>query len=366
MNSDIRKKLLNGAKRIVVKVGTKLLVNAQGHLDQVRMTQLVEELRWLVESGYETILVSSGAIVTGLEALGLSKRPKELPKLQAAAAIGQGLLMHLYQETFSKHGVQIAQVLLTAQDLEERRRHLNAKNTFEALLAKKVVPIVNENDTVAVDEIKFGDNDQLSALVANLVHADLLIILTDQEGFLKNGDVVRTIFEINEEIETWAHRANDWKGIGGMQSKLEAARMMMRSGESMMIANGFTKDILKMIFRGEEVGTFFISKNVKMSGKKRWIAHFVRPKGGLVLDEGAIEAVCQKRRSLLLPGILDIRGIFKKRDAVSLFDEKRYEVGRGEVAYSSEELKGMIEEKGKKNSKKAPSEVIHRDHLVIL
>ena len=360
----MRSGVLNKVKRVVVKVGTKLLVNERGRLDPARINQIVEEIAGIHRSGREIILVTSGAIVAGLESLGLQKRPKNLPYLQAAAAIGQGQLMHFYQSAFSRCDVLIAQILLTGEDLKERRRHLNAKNTFEALLDQKVIPIVNENDTVAVDEIKFGDNDQLSALVANLVQADLLIILTDQDGFLKDGQVVPMVFEIDKELEMYVHRSKDWKGVGGMQSKLDAARIVMRSGELMMIANGLKKGTLEKIFHDAPVGTLFIPKGKKMPGRKRWIAHFVKPQGDLVLDEGAVMAIRDKRKSLLAPGIIEIRGSFRVGDTVRLIDRKDQEIARGLVNYPDEDLKKAI---GKtKEERLKILEVIHRDNLVIL
>lgn len=365
----MRHELLKQVKRVVVKVGTKLLVNETGRLDVERIAHLADELKWLFESGREILLVTSGAIVAGLEALGLSRRPKDLPKLQAAAAIGQGKLMHLYQEAFTQRGVRIAQVLLTAEDLKERKRHLNAKNTLEALLSERVLPIVNENDTVATEEIKFGDNDQLSALVSNLIQADLLMLLTDQDGFLRGGEVIPNVFKIDEELESLAHHAKDWKGIGGMKSKLEAAKIMMRSGELMMIANGFKKDIFQQIFSGGkdgflnegrcETGTLFIPRNGKMSGRKRWIAHFLKPQGTLVIDDGAVAAICEKGKSLLAPGILRVEGKFSSGQTVRLCDLHQHEVARGLVNYSSEDLKTVV-------TRRDEGLAIHRDNLVIL
>lgn len=360
----MRHGILNEVKRVVIKVGAKLLVNEHGRLDPERMDHVVNEAAWVHQTGRDVIFVTSGAIVAGLESLGLQKRPKDLPKLQAAAAIGQGQLMHLYQNAFSKCGIRIAQVLLTSEDLKERRRHLNAKNTFEALLTQRIIPVVNENDTVAVDEIKFGDNDQLSALVANLVRADLLVLLTDQDGFLKDGAVVPTIFEIDKELEMYAHKAGDWKGIGGMQSKLEAGRIMMRSGEVMIIANGLKKGTLESIFKDEPVGTLFIPKRGKMSGRKRWIAHFIRPHGILVLDEGAVVAVRDKGKSLLAPGIIEVKGSFRVGDTVRLLDQKDREIARGLINYLDEDLKKFVG-KTKEERLKIP-EVIHRNNLVIL
>lgn len=363
----MREKLLKEVKRVVVKIGTKLLVDERGRLDPLRVGALASELAWVWHSGREVVLVSSGAIVAGLECLGLKKRPKELPRLQAAAAIGQGQLMHFYHNAFSKHGIQIAQILLTAEDLKERRRHVNIKNTFEALLSQKIIPIVNENDTVSVDEIKFGDNDQLSALVANLMKADLLVILTDKDGFLKDAHVVPLVLEIDPDLEASAHKAKDWKGIGGMQTKLQAARVMMRSGELMMIANGLKKGILGDIFEYQTVGTLFVPQRQRLSGKKRWIAHFVEPQGALILDEGAVSAVCKKGKSLLAPGICEVRGSFRSGDIVSLLDMHEHEVARGVIHYSSNDLERFVSAYLQKGASVLKiKEVIHRDELVIL
>ena len=365
----MHRKHLKDAGRIVVKIGSKSLVDENGRLDLQKIEGLAQELSWAHQSGREVILVSSGAIVAGLESLGLKERPKDLPQLQAAAAIGQGQLMHLYQIAFSKQNIQIAQVLLTAEDLKERRRHLNAKNTFEALLSQKVIPIVNENDTVAVEEIRFGDNDQLSALVANLVKADLLVLLTDQDGFLKDGSVVDIVFKIDKDLESLAHQAKDWKGIGGMQTKLNAAKVMMRSGEFMLIANSSSKGVMQKILNGESVGTLFIPQGTKMPGKKRWIAHFVAPKGVLRVDDGAAAAICERGRSLLAPGIIEIEGVFESGDTVSVCNARDEEIARGIIHYSHEELKTLLEKKavGKIfDSEQKKEEVIHRDNLVIL
>lgn len=364
----MRTGFLSKIKRVVIKVGTKLLVNEKGRLDGSRVEVIAEELKDAKLSNREVVLVTSGAIVVGLESLGLSQRPKELPFLQAAAAIGQSRLMHYYQEAFNRRDQLIAQVLLTAEDLKDRRRHINARNTFESLLSHGVIPIVNENDTVAVDEIKFGDNDQLSALVSNLIKADLLIILTDQDGFLKDGSVLSTVFEIGEHIRQAAGESRDWKGTGGMQSKLNAARIMMRSGECMVIANGRTRGIVKDILQGDEVGTLFVPKREKMSGKKRWIAHFAKANGRLVLDAGAVTAIRDKSRSLLLPGVKEVMGHFSAGDTVGVYDEQGHEVARGIVNYSEKDLHKRLgtDKNPTQKTGSLKTEVIHRDNLVLL
>lgn len=365
----MRRGILKNIRRLVVKVGTKLLVNERGRLDPLRIDHIAAELASACRLGIEVVLVTSGAIVAGLECLGYRSRPKDLPKLQAAAAIGQGQLMHLYQGAFSKHERVIAQILLTWEDLKERRRHVNARNTFGALLAQGVIPIVNENDTVSVEEIKFGDNDELSALVASLIGADLLVLLTDQEGFLRDGEVVHTIFEIDGDIEQWAHRERDWKGTGGMRAKLSAARMMMRSGEFMVIANGYHKGVIENILDDRKTGTLFVPKGLKMSGKKRWIAHFVKPLGILTLDSGAVTAILEQGRSLLMPGVRSAQGSFHRGDTVSLCNEAGKEVARGLVNYTSEEViefSANMKEPQTKNAVRQRREVVHRNNLVIL
>jgi glutamate 5-kinase len=364
----MRSEFLNHVTRVVVKIGTKLLVNAGGRLDPERFEHIAEELTWLQMNGKQPVLVSSGAIVAGLETLGMKERPADLPMLQAAAAIGQSQLMHHYQLAFSKRKIKIAQILLTAEDLKERRRHLNAKNTFEALLEQNVIPIVNENDTVAVDEIKFGDNDQLSALVSNLVSADLLTLLTDQKGFLKDGQVMHTVFEIDKDLENHAHNSKDWKGVGGMQAKLNAARILMRSGEYMLIADGRQKGIFQMIFQGEEVGTLFVPRGKKLSGKKKWIAHFIHPQGTLILDQGAVAAIRDRAKSLLLPGVQAVKGAFDSGDVVHVCDSEENEIARGIVNYGADELKKILKQARaqEKTKKQSLSEVVHRDNLVVL
>ena len=364
----MRQGLLSKAKRIVVKVGTKLLVDEKGRLDRTQVDAIAQELNDVKALDKEVILVTSGAIVVGLEALGLQKRPKLLPQLQAAAAIGQSRLMHFYQEAFNKRNLLIAQVLLTAEDLKERKRHINAKNTFESLLSHGVIPIVNENDTVAVDEIKFGDNDQLSALVANLVKADLLILLTDQDGFLKDGSVVHTVFEVDDSVRQAAGLARDWKGTGGMRAKLDAGKIMMRSGEFMVIGNGLVRGILSKILRDEEVGTLFIPKSGRMSGRKRWIAHFSRTQGALTLDEGAVRAVRDRLKSVLLPGIVDLSGHFEEGDTVSILDHLGNEIARGVTNYSEKKLQQWVrmDKTSAWECGMPKTEVVHRDNLVLL
>jgi glutamate 5-kinase len=294
--------------------------------------------------------------------LGLEARPKELSYLQAAAALGQNELMNIYRQGLSKKGLKCGQVLLTWEDFEDRRRYLNAKNTVLRLLKLGVVPVINENDTVCVEEIKFGDNDKLSALVANLIEANLLIILTDVDGLLSKDkkEVIRVVEEITAGIRAVACPTDKKSCVGGMITKLEAAKMAVGAGLPCIIANGLTKDILLSVLESPETaGTLFIPKSGRLVAKKRWIAFGTKAKGRIYVDRGAKEALVKNNKSLLSVGILDCSGEFAVGDTVEVTDEKGAEFARGKVSYSSAELRKI---KGKRSKK----EVIHRDDLVIV
>jgi len=338
----LRHELLAGARRVVVKVGTGLLTDDAHRLSPQRVAALVAQLAALREPKRQVLLVSSGAIAAGMAELGLTARPKQLHELQAAAAIGQGKLMALYDAAFGKHGLSVAQILLTHDDLENRDRHLNARNTLETLLARGIVPIINENDTVAVDEIKFGDNDQLGALTATLIDAELLIILSHVEGLLDAGKkVIPVVPEITHDIQALAGGTDRVTSVGGMKSKIEAARIVTRSGIPMIIAN-----VLTGIMAGEEVGTIFLPKAGKLESRKRWIAFFQKPVGILVVDDGARAALCDGGKSLLAKGVVRTEGKAAVGDVVSIQDAKGVEFARG-----------LMREGGV---------VVHRDDLVIL
>lgn len=363
---------MNIYKRVVIKIGTSILA-PKGELKHQRIKPLVSQIANLVKAGVEVVIVTSGAVGSGMGKLGIGIRPKNLPQQQACASIGQSSLMHLYEVFFKKYNLKIGQILLTRDDIANRRRYLNARNTFFALLKFNAVPIVNENDTVSVDEIKFGDNDLLSALVANLVDAQLLIILSDVDGLYNNAtkELIRTVERITKDIEMLAGTTQKQTSIGGMSSKLEAAKIVTASGIPLVIANGNASNILpKIVKKDEYAGTYFKPRLTKLTHKKRWIAFTAKTKGALLVDEGAIKALVKAKKSLLPTGITGCLGNFATGDLVSIADKNKNEFARGLSNYSSEELakiKGlksdMIEKVlGYKNY----DEVIHRDNLVIL
>jgi len=361
------------AKRIVVKVGTSILASKDFVLDKVWIGDFTRQVSALLKEGREVVVVSSGAIAAGMHLLGLKKRPHSLPELQASAALGQGNLMKLYEDFFKKRGFHAAQILLTWEDIRERRRYLNAENTIYTLLNnKKVVPIINENDTVSVDEIKFGDNDKLSALVANLVGADLLIMLTDVEGLCVagRGGCIDTITKIDAGVEKAAGGTDKESSLGGMKTKLEAARISMASGIYCVVANGRKKDVLLKILKGEGVGTVFVPKSNKMQARKRWIAYNAKVEGKIVVDSGAKEALVKKNKSLLACGIKEVVGEFLYGDVIALCGSDGVEFARGVSNYSAEDMekiKGMSTKEVERIVKaNFYQEVVHRDNLVIL
>jgi len=376
-----RKQLIKKARTIVVKIGTRVLTKEGNLLDTKQIRNLVAQLAGLQEKKFHLLVVSSGAIGAGMGLLGLKRKPDSLPMQQAMAAIGQSRLMRFYDDYFKKKGILTAQVLLTSSDLEDRQRYLNARNTFLALLKKKVIPIINENDSVGVDEIKFGDNDRLSILVANLIHADLLIILSDIDGFYKrdisgpgkmgqSSEPIDIVEEITPEIEKMAGGSVSGIGTGGMYAKIQTAKIAVNSGVPMLLANGRCPDVLKSIVDGRQIGTLFVPKSEKMASRKRWIAYTAKPKGVLVVDKGAQEALCKRKKSLLASGIFKVEGTFTEGDIVFISDRKGNSFARGLVSYASGDIDKI---KGVSTSQiesilgyKYYDEVIHRDDLVIL
>jgi len=319
------------------------------------------------------VIVSSGAIALGMETMKLAKRPKLLAKLQACAAIGQGKLMRAYETAFAKNGYHAAQILLTRDCFQERTRYLNGKNTFEALLEMKTVPIVNENDSVATEEIKFGDNDTLSAQVASLVGANLLVVLSDIDGFCsKDGDIIRRIdsLEALRECRKYVYSKPNEKTAGGMKAKLDAAQIAMKAGIPIVLTNGQDNEALEKIFRGEEVGSVFYASEQKSSARKRWLAYSAKVKGTLVVDKGAHRALVELKKSLLPGGVSDCSGHFQAGELVQVSDLSGHVFARGLVNYSQEDL---LRIKGSKTSeietilgRKGRDEVIHRDDLALL
>jgi glutamate 5-kinase len=326
----LRHEILAKMNRIVIKLGTGLLTDAQNHLSVRQIEGLVAQIAALHEQKKQLIIVSSGAIGAGMSELGLKQRPKKLDELQAAAAIGQSKLMAVYDELFGKFGITVAQILLTHDDLKDRARHLNAHNTLATLLTHGAVPIINENDTVAVEEIKFGDNDRLGALAATLIDADLLVILSHVEGLLEGeGRVIPVVPEITHEIEALAGDTDRTTSVGGMKSKIDAAKIVTRAGIPLIIANGARANVLRDVLAGDEVGTIFLPHTDKLASRKRWIAFFQRPAGVVVVDDGAKEALCANGKSLLAKGIVSSEGKFEEGDLVSIRAKNQIEFARG-------------------------------------
>lgn len=370
-----RTKVLTKVKRIVVKIGSRVITSSKNELDLKLIEALVKDIKDLHKKKYQVLIVSSGAIVAGLKNLKLASRPTDLPSKQAASAVGQVELMHSYSTAFKKHKIPTAQILLTRDDLHNRHRYLNARNTMLRLLEKGVIPIINENDTVAVDEIKFGDNDTLSALVALMMDGDLLAMLTDIDGLYtdlpsknKKAEFISCVDKITSKIEKMAKCKGS--GAGGMETKIQAAKMLTESGIPVVIANGREKNILTKISSCKNVGTFFSPADAKKKGKKKWIAFSLKTKGEIVIDKGAKEALLKKGKSLLPSGILSVKGKFDSGDSVSITNEKGKELARGLSNYSSietEKIKGLKSSEIKKTlGYKDYDEVIHRDNLVVM
>ncbi len=376
MSEAQAREILKNAQRIVVKVGSSTLTRA-GELRPRKFTDLARQVCELVAGGKQVVLVSSGAIAVGTRRLNWTQPARSIPAMQAAAAVGQIGLIEMYQRRFQRLGVQVAQILLTRQGLEERERFLNARHTLHALLQLGVVPIVNENDTVATEEIRFGDNDNLSAQVVNLIGADLLVILTDVDGMhvrrpepgRPKPPLIEIIEEITPEIEAAALDSGSAFGRGGMITKLEAARTAARSGAATLLCNGGPRDVLTRICAGERVGTLVLPGN-RLASKKHWLAYTSRTRGELVVDAGAVGALTQRGRSLLPAGIVAVRGRFGIGDPVSCLGPDGEELARGLVGYSSDDIQRIKGQSTKQIEKTLGysngDEVIHRDDLVLL
>jgi len=370
-----RRKNLKACRRVVVKIGTSTLTYSNGQLNLHRIERLVRELADLHNRGMEVLLVSSGAIGVGASRMGYKKIPRTMPEKQALAAIGQGALVQLYEKLFSEYNKTVAQVLLTRGDLDERLRYLNATNALLAILDLGVIPIINENDTVVVEEIKFGDNDTLSALVAGIVDADLLIILSDVDGLYdsdprvnRNASLHTEVDEITAMMEESSKNRGSSFSSGGMLTKLKAARICMAAGIPMIIANSDGENVIRQIMDGKEIGTLFIPREEKLQARKKWIAFGTLPQGQVLVDAGAEVALLQKGKSLLPSGVIAVEGDFDRGTVVAVVavDDKR-EIARGMVNYSSDEIRLIA---GKKSSEiekvlqdKDYDEVIHRNNL---
>jgi glutamate 5-kinase len=367
---------INSAKRLIIKVGSALLTNDGAGIDRAAIDAWVEQIAALLSQGKEVVLVSSGAVAEGLVRLGLDARPQSIHMLQSAAAVGQMGLIQTYESSFSRFERQTAQILLDHDDMANRERYLNARGVMQTLMSLKVVPIVNENDTVVTDEIRFGDNDRLAALVANLVDADALIILTDKDGMYdvnpdidSNAQLISFAHASDSSLDAKAGTSNGALGRGGMQTKLEAARLASRSGCSSVIAGGRNQDILSRICAGENIGTFLSADKTPLAARKQWLAGQLQVKGSLILDDGAVKVLRQQGRSLLAVGVTAVNGSFTRGELVRCEDTHGNEVARGLVNYSSDEAQ-LIQGKSTEEiitilGYCEDDELIHRDNLVI-
>lgn len=365
--------LPTNARRVVIKLGTGLLTSPREGIDHTCLARIAEQVRVLREGGVQVILVSSGAVGLGMGSLGLTRRPTEMAALQGCAAIGQAILMELWREAFAAHDIRVAQVLLTHEDVRARNRHLAVKETAERLLGWGIVPIFNENDTVSAEEIRFGDNDRLSALVAVLTQSDLLVILSTVSGLLhpeEENRLIPVVEKITPEIEALAGGTDSPTAVGGMQSKIEAAKLATRAGCGVFIGAGRDPVVLLHLLGGRATGTFFVPAKLGLQAKKRWIAFFQRPTGTLFLDAGAVTALRESGRSLLAKGITRTEGTFGKGEIVNLATPEGQVFARGVVTYEDKDLLRIAGLDSAAIQKLFPTrkhlEVVHRDGLVLL
>lgn len=363
--------------RIVIKIGSNILTDSKGGLNTKRIDAISKDVADICGLGYNVVIVSSGAIAAGMKKLGLKEKPKDIQLKQAAAAVGQSSLMWAYGKSFGDFGKKVAQVLLTRDDFSERGRYLNSKNTLITLLSYGIIPIINENDTVATDEIKFGDNDQLAALVSGLIGAERLIILSDVEGLYssdpnKNPDaeIIPFVSEITPEFESMAGGAGSAVGTGGMYSKILAAKKAISYGITVNIISGRKSRLIVSLLQGGHHGTEFKPQTKRISSRKGWIAYAIKPRGSLVIDEGAVNAILKSGKSLLPSGIVKVEGVFDIGDAVYCVDLRGKRIAKGIVNYSFNDAEKI---KGRKTSEiesilgyKYSDEVVHRDNLIVL
>ena len=378
LNNEVSREALKKAKRIVIKVGTSTITYANGKRNFSQIDRLAREISDLQNQGKEMILVTSGAVAVGVDRMGLPGKPKTIPGKQAAAAVGQGVLMHTYEKFFADYGQIVAQVLITKTEAIDRHRYTNTRNTFMELMRQRVIPIVNENDVVALDELKIGDNDNMSALVAGIVDADLVIILSDVYGLYTanpqthpDAVIVPEVAEITPEIEASAGGVGSARGTGGMATKIQAAKAATSSGIHLVIASGTEKNAITRVLQGEELGTLFVSRENRLQFRKRWLAFGAKIAGSIVVDDGCAKAIRKAGGCSILPaGVFAVQGEFLPGSTVSVIDKDAHELARGLVHYSSAELEQI---KGCNSSEIANilghknfDEVIHRDDLVIL
>jgi glutamate 5-kinase len=371
-----RQQILDQSQTVVIKVGTNVLTSENGRLDPARIQSLADQIERIRATGRRVALVSSGAIGAGVGRLELGTRPTDLRHLQACASIGQSFLMRAYQESFDRHDILAAQILLTASDFDNRARYLNVRNTILTLFEWGVLPIINENDSVSVAEIKFGDNDHLAAMLTNLLQAPLLILLTVVDGLYSSdpttdsrAEKIATVSSIDVSVMELAGDTRSSLGTGGMRSKLRAARLATAAGESVIMANGAKPGVLDAIFAGEDVGTLFLPHGADMPAWKRWLGFTARPKGKLLVNDGAKVAVQAQGKSLLPVGIVETQGAFDKGDVVALCDISGAEFARGLTNYNSEDASRILGLRSEKIGAILGSfpydEVVHRDNLVL-
>jgi glutamate 5-kinase len=369
-----KRKLLKGCRRVVIKVGTSTLTHSNGQLHLRRIESLVREIADLHNQDMEVLLVSSGAIRVGANRMGYKNVPKTMPEKQALAAIDQGALLHLYEKLFAEYGKTVAQVLITRGDFDERLRYLNATNAFLSILSMGVIPIINENDTVVVEEIKFGDNDTLSALVAGIVDADLLILLSDVDGFYSsdprldhNATLLGEIEEITDEMEGNSHNRGSSFSSGGMYTKLKAARICMAAGIPMVIANSSEENVIRRVVDGEPLGTLFIPRTERMHARMKWIAFGSVTQGAVTVDPGAEQALLKRGKSLLPSGVQQVEGEFERGAIIAVCNQAGLEIARGVVNYSDSEIRQIAGKKTTEIEKilggKDYDEIIHRNNL---
>jgi len=364
------------AKRIVIKIGSALLTGGGKGLDPTNIARWVDQMASARLNGVEVVLVSSGSVAEGMSRLGWKKRPHALHELQAAASVGQMGLVRLYETLFEQHKLKTAQILLTHDDLSNRSRYLNARSTLRTLLELGVIPVINENDTVATEEIQFGDNDTLGALVANLLDAELLIILTDQNGLYEQDPTLNPDAKLvseasinDDRLSVMVGESRSGLGRGGMVTKLKAARLASRSGAATIIAAGREPQVIDRVLKGENIGTFLRPDVSPLLARKRWLAGQLKPKGALTIDDGAVRVLIQSGKSLLPVGIAEVEGEFERGDLVSCLDNKGNEIARGLVNYNSKETTLLIRQPSNKIEALLgyvdEPEIIHRDNLIL-
>ncbi len=374
---ELRRSHVSSAKRLVVKVGTNVLAAPGRPLDSRRVGSLARQIAELVNGGREVALVSSGAIGCGMVELGLDRRPTALPMLQAAASVGQGKLMAMYERHFHKHGLHAAQILLTQNDVDDRGRYLNARDTLTTLFDLPCVPVINENDSISTEEIKLGDNDRLAAMVTDLIRADLLILLTSVPGLYRRrpgdgaeGTVLDVVERVDSKVHGLVYGETTANGLGGMRSKVDAAHMGMEAGAAVVIADGRVGGVLGKVLSGEPVGTLFLPGEGRLSSYKRWLRFTRRPRGSVRVDAGARQALMEQGKSLLPIGVVSVHGGFERGDGVRIEGPDGEEFARGVSNYSSDEVERI---KGCQTARIEPTlgykysdEVVHRDNLALL